>query len=219
MKDWIEYLNLPATWLAAIAVVAVALNLIGLILDVKGKAAPEFMNLRKLIRRKKQEREAVAKMMQTLPEVQTALGEVKKTLDEVLSHYNKDNITMRNKWMHGVDDHVCESEKWKQEFCEKLERNTEITVEIRIEGMRSEIIGFANYCIDERNPVTRDQFTRVFRLYDDYEAILEKYKKTNGETDSAMQIIREAQEIRMKNHSFIEDRRSYLPALRSEVEP
>lgn len=219
MKDYIEYLNLPTTWLAIIAGVFLALNLVGLILDVKGKFAPEFMNIRKRIRRKKQERETAAEMVKMLPEFQKSLAEVKQTLDEVLSHYNKDNITMRNKWMNGVDDHVSESEKWKKEFCEKLDQNTEITLEIRIENMRSEIISFAQYVINGKNIVTHDQFSRIFRIYDQYEAILEKYEKTNGETDSAMEIIRKSYENHMKKNNFAENLCGYPGFIQADEEP
>ena len=202
MKDYIEYLNLPSTALFVLAVIFLFLNLVGEILEVKGKIVPEFMKIRKWFARRKKEREAIAEMMVLLPEY-------KKSLDEFNAHYSKDNITMRDNWMHGVDDHVCESARWKQEFCEKLDRNTEITIEIRIENMRSEIIGFAQYCIDEEKPVTHEQFNRIFRLYAKYEAILKDCHMTNGEADTAMRIIRESYEKHMRSHSFVEDVRGY----------
>lgn len=198
MKDYIEYLNLPSTAVFIIAAAFLVLNLIGEILEVKGKIVPEFMKIRKWFSRRKKEREAIAEMMRTLPEI-------KKSLDEFNAHYSKDNITMRDKWMNGVDDHVFESEKWKREFCDKLDRNTAITIEISIENMRSEIISFAQYCIDESKMVTHEQFNRIFRLYDKYENILKENRMTNGEADTAMRIIRESYEQHMRNHSFVED--------------
>ena len=204
MKDYIEYLNLPSTALIVIALIFLILNLTGEVLEVKGKVVPEFMSIRKRFARKKAEREAIAEMMRTLPEV-------KKSLDEFNAHYSADNITMRDRWMHDVDDHVAESEKWKKEFCEKLDRNTEITIAIRIDNMRSEIIGFAQYVIDEKSPVTREQFNRIFKMYTKYEVILKENKMTNGEADTAIRIIRESYEAHMRNHTFIEDVRGYEP--------
>lgn len=202
MKDYIEYLNLPTQALIVLAIIFLVLNLTGEFLEVKGKAVPEFMKFRKRIARKKAEREAIAEMMKTLPEV-------KKSLDEFNAHYSADNITMRDKWMHGVDDHVCESEKWKKEFCEKLDKNTEITIEIRIESMRSEIIRFAQCVVDQKYPVTREQFNRIFKLHKKYEKILKENDMTNGEVDTAIRIIRESYEEHLRNHSFLENELGY----------
>lgn len=202
MKDYIEYLNLPSTALLVIALIFLVLNLTGEFLEVKGKAVPEFMKIRKRFARRKAEREAIAEMMRTLPEV-------KKSLDEFNAHYSADNITMRNQWMKGVDSHVSESAEWKHDFLEKLEKNTEITLEIRIENMRSEIIKFVEYVIDDNAPVTREQFNRIFKLYGKYEDILKENGMTNGEVDTAIRIIRESYERHMRQHTFIENKLGY----------
>ena len=53
------------------------------------------------------------------------------------------------------------------------------------------------------------QGCQYFKIYDEYEAILEKYGKTNGEVEISIRIIREAYETHMRNHTFIEDVRGY----------
>lgn len=195
-----EYVGVPTMVVVGLAFIFFVMQLIGEVLEWKNKVVPEFMKIRKYFQRKKQERQAIADMMETLPEV-------KKSLDEFNAHYSKDNIQMRNDWMNGVDQHVIDSETWKREFREKLDKNIEITMSIRIENMRSEIIGFAQYVVDEKNPVTHEQFNRIFKLYAKYEAILEENKMTNGEADTAMRIINEAYEDHMRQHTFIEDTR------------
>ena len=71
------------------------------------------------------------------------------------------------------------------------------------------IISFASMVIDETKPVTKEQFNRIFKLYEEYEAIISANGMTNGEGDIAIRIIREAYENHLRNHSFIEDIREY----------
>lgn len=198
----IESIGLPSAIVAAVIIVLVVLNIIGELLEAKNKVVPEFMKVRKWFIRRKKERETLEEMMRTLPEV-------KKSLEEFRAHYNKDNITMRDAWITSMDRHVEDSNRWKEEFCKKLDKNTQITLDIRIENMRSEIIGFAQLVSDDNCIVTHEQFDRIFRLYTKYEDILEEYDKTNGEAETAMRIIREAYAMHMKTHSFLEDMRGY----------
>lgn len=198
----IENIGLPSTIAAGAIIILVVLNIIGELMEAKNKVVPEFMKIRKWFVRRKNEREALADMMKTLPEV-------KKSLEEFNKHYSTDNITMRNEWITSMDRHVEDSNRWKEEFCKKLDKNTQITLDIRIENMRSEIIGFAQLVSDDNCIVTHEQFDRIFRLYTKYEDILEEYDKTNGEAETAMRIIREAYAMHMKTHSFLEDMRGY----------
>lgn len=198
----IEHIGLPSTVAIGVVLFLLALNILGEILEAKNKVVPEFMKIRKWLARHKQRQEAIEEMMKTLPEV-------KKSLDEFTSHYNKDNITMRNDWIASMDKHVEDSNRWKQEFCERLDKNTEITIDIRIETMRSEIINFAQFVADDNCLVTHEQFNRIFKLYHKYELILKDWGRKNGEAETAMHIIRDAYEAHMKTHSFIEDMRGY----------
>lgn len=206
MLNYLEYLieniGLPSVVVIAVILLLVVLNIIGEILETKNKIVPEFMKIRKWSARKKTEREAIAELTKTLPEV-------KKSLAEFNAHYSADNITMRNEWIASMDRHVADSNRWKEEFCKKLDKNTQITIDIRIENMRSEIISFAQLVSDENCIVTHEQFNRIFRMYARYEDILEEYDKTNGEAETAMRIIREAYAVHMKTHSFLEDMRGY----------
>lgn len=206
MLNYLEYLieniGLPSVVVIAVILLLVVLNIIGEILETKNKIVPEFMKIRKWSARKKTEREAIAELTKTLPEV-------KKSLAEFNAHYSADNITMRNEWIASMDRHVADSNRWKEEFCKKLDKNTQITIDIRIENMRSEIISFAQLVSDENCIVTHEQFNRIFRMYARYEEILEEYDKTNGEAETAMRIIREAYAVHMKTHSFLEDMRGY----------
>ena len=77
------------------------MQLIGELLEFKGKAVPEFMKIRKFFKRRKEEKQEVKI---ALEDSKNTLVEVKALLDDVNSHYNNDNIEKRDNWMKWVND-------------------------------------------------------------------------------------------------------------------
>ena len=116
---------------------------------------------------------------------------------------------MRNQWIENVNHKLEVTDQWMKRLDEKLDRNNADTLSILIDNKRNAIIYFAAYVINENNPVTREQYTRIFKLYDEYESIIEANGMTNGEVDIAIQIIRESYERHLRNHTFVEDVRGY----------
>lgn len=172
----------------------VVIQLIGELLEFKGKIVPEFMKVRKRFERKKRERELIIK-------VSSQLEENNKLFKEMLSHYSQDNIAIRDGWMHEVDEdrsHI----RLLEDILVKV--NQEV-VKLRVESMRSEIITFASHVASGSNFVTREEFNRIFRLYDDYEKILEENGMENGEIDINYRIIKKAYEKHLLSHTFLED--------------
>lgn len=143
--------------------------------------------------------------MPSLKKVPETLEKTTVLLENVDSHYSRDNITMRDGWMQGVNSNIDEIHRWMREMTMKLDKNNEDTLEIRIENMRSTIIDFAAYVGKEENPVTKEQFNRVFKLYDKYEALLVANNRTNGEVDVAIGIIKDSYAKHLLEHTFIED--------------
>lgn len=202
MLAYLEYLNAPAKLIFILAAVFLGIQIIGEILEFKGKVVPEFVKIRKYFKRKKVERETLQALPETLQNVQTLLDNVNK-------HYSEDNIAMRDQWIKDVNAKLEEHDGWREEFDKKLDANTNITREIQIENKRTAIIDFAARVIDEKAPVTHEQFNRAFKLYDEYEAIIKEQNMTNGEIDVAYRIIKESYENHLKNRTFIEDVRGY----------
>ena len=58
---------------------------------------------------------------------------------------------------------------------------------------------------DENVPVTREQFNRILKMYNDYERIISENNMTNGEIEIAYSIIVKAYKKHMEHHSFVED--------------
>jgi transcriptional regulator of heat shock response len=122
----------------------------------------------------------------------------------------------RNNWINDVnhdrDDYHKHQEENRKQFAElrkDLAKNNEITLAIFIENKREAIIAFAGKVADPTALVTHEQFRRIFKIYEEYEAIIKECNMTNGEVDISIRIIREAYEDRLKNRSFVEDVRGY----------
>lgn len=208
MIDYLEYLDVPVKIGLIIIGSFLVMQIIGEFLEFKGKVVPEFLKVRKFFSRRKQEKNETA---QTLKEVQ-------KLLSEVNAHYSEDNITKRNSWMSWVneravvyDESIIEISKNLSDVTQALKDNTKLTEEMFIQSSRDRIIDFATKVADEKVPVSREEFNRIFRVYDKYEKFLEEHEMTNGEIDIAYRIIKESYEQHMRNHSFIEDIRGYAP--------
>ena len=202
MIDYVEYLNMPAKVTIMIVSLFLMMQLVGEFLEFNGKVVPEFIKVRKIFARRKQER-------QTIQEVSTVLADVKRSLDDINMHYSADNIRMRDEWIRNVNQKLEQNDIQTKELCEKLDKNNQDTLSLLIDSKRNTIINFASTVVDEKNSVTREQFNRIFKLYEEYESIIAANGLTNGEVDVAYRIIRESYETHMRNHSFIEDIRGY----------
>ena len=202
MINYIEYLNMPQKVGIAIVALFLCSQVIGELLEFKGKVVPEFIKIRKYFARKKTERETLRSMPETMANIQ-------KTLDDFNSHYSKDRIDMRDKWIENVNHKLEENDKYIKEVNQKLDKNNSDTLSLLIESKRNGIINFASYVADERKPVTREQFRRIFKTHSEYEDILKENNMTNGETDTAMHIINDSYENHMRHHTFLEDVRGY----------
>ena len=185
-----------------VIILFIVVQVIGELLELKGKVVPEFIKIRKYFKRKKQEQEQVT---QTLQEVRTLLSDVNQ-------HYSEDNITKRNEWMQWVNERATVYDASVSELKalkDALASNNELTLDLYININRNRIIDFASKIVNENVAVSREEFNRIFKVYADYEKILHKYNKTNGEVDIAIRIIKESYANHMREHSFIEDIRGY----------
>lgn len=202
MLSYIEYLNMPTKVAFILVGVFLFMQAVGELLEFIGKIVPEFMKIRKYFKRKKEERKQ---------EVDT-LKQVQALLNEVNQHYSQDNITKRNEWMQWVNDRVKIYDASVVELTalkEALAANNELTLDMYINFNRNRILDFARIIVDDNALASREEFNRIYKVNKEYHEILNKYKKENGEVDTAMKLIDEAYDYRMKHHTFIEDIRGY----------
>lgn len=206
MLGYIEYLKLPATVAGVIVGVILVANLVGELLELKGRVVPEFMKIRKRLKRKREDRRE---------QVET-LRAVKQLLADVNSHYSADNISRRNAWMDWVNSRADVYDSSIVEIKDKLalvttalQDNSRITEELFVQNSRDRIIDFGVLVADGEKIVSREQFHRIFKMHEDYEKFLQKHGLKNGETDVAMRVINESYATHMREHTFLEDVRGY----------
>lgn len=198
MIQYLEYLQVPAIIGVCIIGLMLVLQLLGSIIEAKGKVAPEFMKLRKYCKRKRSEKQA-------LKELPLKIQEFNETLSKFNQHYSPENIKKRNDWMQHIDDKEV---VYDTELCKLsglLNKVNQTVIDIQIDNKRNQIINFASLVSDENVPVTREQFNRILKMYDDYERIIEENGMTNGEIEIAHSIIVKAYKKHMENHTFVED--------------
>ena len=220
MLNYLEYLNIDGGKIGFILVgLFLVIQIIGELLEFKGKVVPEYIKIRKYFERKKNERKAFSKMATLLEEHQQMTETIEKVntlLADLDSHYSKDNITKRDNWMKWVndravvyDDSIEKIDKKIDGIIETLKDNTKMTEENFVQNSRDRIIDFANRVGDENAVVSKEEFNRIFKVYDKYEKFLEERNLTNGEIDIAIRVIEESYESHLKNHTFIENIRGY----------
>ena len=209
MLNYAEYLNMPTKITIVLVCIFFFMQCIGEFLEFKGKVVPEFLKIRKYFARKKQEK-------QEKKETTEALKEVRRLLDDVNKHYSSDNIQKRNDWMQWVNDRAIVYDNSIVEISGKIDSvvqtllcNTKMTEEMFVQNSRDRIIDFATKVGNQNMAVSREEFNRIFKVYEKYENFLEEHGLTNGEIDIAMHIIRESYEQHMKCHNFTEDIRGY----------
>ena len=171
-------------------------------MSFKGKAVPEIINIRKYFARKKVEREIIMALPDTIKEMKTIV-------DNIDQHYQNDNIAMRDKWMDSVNNRLDLDDKLIRSLNEKIDKNNKDTLSLLVDSKRNAIIDFASRVSNSDVPVTKEYFNRIFKLYQEYEDIIEKNGLTNGEVDIAYRIIVESYEEHLSNHTFIEDIRGW----------
>ncbi len=202
IMDAIEYLGIPCTIGVVIIALFLITQIIGELIELSGKVVPEFLKIRKYFKRKKAEKAKQNQLFERL----------EKKLESFESHYNPDNIARRNEWMSWVNNRAVVYDEAIDKLLllqDKLNENNEITLDLYINTNRNRILDFARIVADDNAMVSREEFNRIYKVNRDYHAILEKYGKENGEVDTAMRLINEAYDYRMRNRTFIEDIRGY----------
>lgn len=200
MQNWLNYFkdNLPSGLFMVMMIVFFLMQGIGEVLEFKGKAVPEFMKIRKFLKRRAEEKRTMRMMPETLKKVETLLNSVDQ-------HYNADNITKRNKWMEWVNSQATVYDASIAELKGALEENNKITLSILIDSKRNFLLDFTSKAVDLNYPLTREQYQRFYTVHEEYEEILKKNHMTNGQVSVAYDVVTRSFEERLKKRAFIED--------------
>lgn len=193
---------MPVGVVSAIAAFIAILNFIYFILDKGGKTTKGFLNIVKLVKEKKEKKAKREKLIDDT----IAYMEIMK------DHTSPESIARRDNWMHWVDDRAVKYDESiallsdnMAKITAALEANTKVTDKLFIQDCRTIIISFAEKVSNKQRLVSREEFNRVFKVYEDYEHFLTEHGMTNGEVDVAYSIIKKAYQERLTNQRFFED--------------
>lgn len=191
--------GVPVGVVSAIAAFIAILNFIYFILDKGGKTTKGFLNIVKLVKEKKEKKAKREKLIDDT----VAYMEIMK------NHTSPESIARRDNWMHWVDDRAVKYDESiallsdnMAKITAALEANTKVTDKLFIQDCRTIIISFAEKVSNKQRIVSREEFNRVFKVYEDYEHFLAEHEMTNGEVDVAYGIIRKAYQERLTNQRF-----------------
>ena len=87
--------------------------------------------------------------------------------------------------MKHIDDKECLYDEEFKKLSTLVDKVSQTVIDIQIDNKRSQIIDFASMVSDDNVPVTREQFNRILKMYNDYERIIEENGMTNGEIEIA----------------------------------
>ena len=109
----IEFLGIPTTIAISIIVVYLITQFIGEFVEMCGRVVPEFFKVRKFFKRRKEEKNEMKKM----------ILECKQIISDFNAHYDNDNISQRNNWMHSVDTSMQDIQKLDSKIDKLLDAN------------------------------------------------------------------------------------------------
>ena len=202
MEQLLEFFKITGPWAACILGVWIVLNIIGEILEKKNKIVPEFMKVRKYFQRKKKEKQ----------ELQEFIRSMKEFTDGIKIHYSPEALKKRDEWMDWVNHRADKYDSAVDELKElkaDMVKNNVLTLDLYININRHRIIDFASKVANENTLISQEEFNRIFKVYQDYEAVLEQHHMTNGEVDIAYRVIQDAYKERLRDHTFLENVRGY----------
>lgn len=216
MKDLLESVDI----LGIPTIVTIILVGIYFLIDLKTKIFPEVISLKRYYEKKQEQKKQIQnernehkKMLLDLQRSFVDMqSSVKSSIAEMQEHYSPEKIAARDAWMAWVNKRADIYDDALEKLIllqEKLNENNEITLDLYINANRNRILDFARLAADDSALVSTEEFNRIYKINREYHNILEKYNKENGEVDTAMKIINEAYDYRVRNHSFIEDIRGY----------
>ena len=210
MSDLINSLGawgVPTIIISVLIGVFIIMQVTGEIVEWCGKTAPVWLKVRKIFTAR---RERTRKL-------EEALVKSNQVLEEINRHYNPESINQRNQWMNTVNQDLAWMHQRAQVYDDSIQKltnsldsNTKITEGMFVEDSRDRIINFANMVANTKNVVSREQFRRIYRVYDEYEAFLIEHHRTNGEVDRSKQTIDKAYEYRQQHHCFAEDLNHFI---------
>lgn len=178
----LEVLHAP-DWLILIVIgLVVIVEAVGLISKLWGVIAPKLFKISTSNSRKK--------------EIEKIILSNQEDIKQLKEKHNKDMAASEK------TDNCLKEEINKTN--EKLDKISNLVLDIRIDNMRKTLLDFAS-TVGAGRKCTKEQFDEIFSTYEDYEAILEQHNMTNGRVNISMEIVRDQYKYNLRHGGFLED--------------
>ena len=131
----------------------------------------------------------------------------KKEIENIILNNQKQIQLLSQKHLEDMQESEDTDKHLKEEINktnEKLDKISDLVLNMRIENMRKTLLDFASH-IGSGRKCTKEQFDEMFVLYKDYEDLLKSYGMTNGRVDISMEIVREKYKYNVLHSEFLED--------------
>lgn len=203
MVNFLENLGAPAI-IISVATFIVLLG--GFIAD----AIKSFSTLKKVINWFKGVIEKIKEKRRKKKRIAETLTSVENLLADFNSHYSKDNIEERNKWMDWVNGQAEDYnttleniDKRLGSLDEKLEKTTVLAEKTRLDQQRQQILDFAARVNNPQYDYSKEHFRKVFKQIKEYETYIETNNLVNGEIDHAIEVIEKAYEEKKNSDKIV----------------
>lgn len=145
------------------------------------------------------------KLNKTISSLREQVAKLEQKLKGTETSFNNQIQEIKNNRIHDRQQSLDIQDKWTQcitKMMETLEDMRSDILDDKIDGMRWKILDFANQLRrNGRVSYLEEQFSNVLKTYDDYEEILRKHKKKNGQVEESIKFIREMYHEMLMEHA------------------
>jgi len=182
MLNYLDKLSAPE-WLVIIIIgLAVVTDVVSWLSKIWGVFAPKIFKISTSISRKK--------------EIDKIILSNQLEIQKLKTEQLKDREESKKA------DQILQAELDKTD--EKLDKISDLVLNIRIENMRKTLLEFASG-VGSGRKYTKEQYDEMFYLYGDYEALLAKNSMTNGRINISMEIVTEKYKHNLVHGGFLDD--------------
>lgn len=182
MLKELETLNTPEWLIIVIVGLVVIVEIINLLSKLWGLIAPKLFKISTANSRRKEIEKIILSN-------QDAIKQLKEKHDNDMVESEKAD--------DGLKEEINKTN-------EKLDKISDLVLNIRIDNMRKTLLDFAS-TVGSGRKCTKEQFDEIFSTYQEYENILEKNGMTNGRVNISMEIVREQYKYNLLHSGFLED--------------
>lgn len=182
MLGYLEKLDVPERIVLILVALALTVEVINILSKLWGLLAPKLFKISTAASRKKE-------------------------IEEIILNNQNEIKQLREKHEKDIEESAKMDNELKKEIDktnEKLDKISNLVLDIRIDSMRKTLLDFAS-TVGSGRKCTKEQFDEIFSTYEDYESLLEQHGMTNGRVNISMEIVRDQYKYNILHGGFLED--------------